>query len=70
MSIIEKFEVSCIKKLTKDKTIPEFKAGDTVRVHNLISEGDKERIQNFEGFCISKVNKGLKSKLYYKKNIQ
>ena len=35
------------------KEIPQFKAGDTLRVGIRISEGDKTRIQNFEGICIS-----------------
>lgn len=35
------------------KNIPEFKAGDTLRVGVMIKEGDKQRIQNFEGVCIS-----------------
>ena len=46
---IEAFEASQIS----GKEIPEFKAGDTVRVAVKIKEGDKERIQNFEGVCIS-----------------
>ena len=46
---IEAFEASQIA----EKNIPEFKAGDTVRVAVEIKEGDKTRIQNFEGVCIS-----------------
>ncbi|RUM55984.1 MAG: 50S ribosomal protein L19 [Nautilia sp.] len=46
---IEAFEASQIA----NKEIPEFKAGDTVRVAVEIKEGDKTRIQNFEGVCIS-----------------
>ena len=38
---------------TKGKEIPQFRAGDTVRVAVEIKEGDKTRIQNFEGVCIS-----------------
>lgn len=38
--------------------IPDFKAGDTVRVHAKIIEGDKERIQVFEGVVISRANSG------------
>ncbi|MGH9433138.1 MAG: 50S ribosomal protein L19 [Terriglobia bacterium] len=47
MNIIEKFEASQMKK-----DIPPFRAGDTVRVHVRIREGDKERIQAFEGTVI------------------
>jgi large subunit ribosomal protein L19 len=46
---IEAFEASQIA----EKNIPQFKAGDTVRVAVEIVEGDKKRIQNFEGVCIS-----------------
>lgn len=46
---IEHFE----KAQLESKQIPEFKAGDTVRVAVEIKEGDKTRIQNFEGVCIA-----------------
>ncbi len=46
---IEAFEKSQIE----GKEIPEFRAGDTVRVAVRIKEGNKERIQNFEGVCIA-----------------
>ena len=39
---------------TRRTDLPEFKAGDTVRVHVKIKEGDKERLQAFEGLVISK----------------
>ena len=46
---IENFEKSQIE----GKNIPQFRAGDTVRVGVRIKEGNKERVQNFEGVCIS-----------------
>jgi large subunit ribosomal protein L19 len=46
---IEAFEKSQIES----KNVPEFRAGDTVRVAVRIKEGNKERVQNFEGVCIS-----------------
>ncbi len=46
---IEHFE----KEQLTSKEIPQFKAGDTVRVAVEIKEGDKKRIQNFEGVCIA-----------------
>ena len=46
---IEHFEKAQIEQ----KSVPEFKAGDTVRVAVEIKEGDKTRIQNFEGVCIA-----------------
>lgn len=51
--IIEAIEASYSRK-----DIPEFRAGDTIRVHALISEGNKERIQVFEGVCIHRSRRG------------
>ncbi len=56
MNIIDKLEMEQIKK-----DIPSFKAGDTVKVHVKITEGDKQRIQIFQGVCIKRVNRGLGS---------
>lgn len=46
---IEQFEEAQIES----KSVPQFKAGDTLRVGIKIQEGDKTRVQNFEGICIS-----------------
>jgi large subunit ribosomal protein L19 len=43
------------------KDIPVFKAGDTLRVHVRITEGDKQRIQVFQGVCIKRHNNGVGS---------
>lgn len=51
---IEAFEKSQIA----DKTIPDFRAGDTIKVALHIKEGDKSRIQNFEGVCIARRGNG------------
>jgi large subunit ribosomal protein L19 len=45
----------------KKSDIPEFQVGDTIRVHVKIKEGDKERIQVFEGLVIARKNSGLSS---------
>ncbi len=45
-------------KQTETKNIPDFRAGDTLRVAAKIKEGEKERIQNFEGVCISRRGEG------------
>lgn len=42
------------------KDIPDFRPGDKVRVHAKITEGDKERIQVFEGVCIHRSNRGVR----------
>ncbi len=51
---IEAFEQAQVEK----KNIPDFRAGDTLRVAVSIKEGDKQRIQNFEGVCIAKRGSG------------
>ena len=45
-------------KQVENKNIPEFRAGDTIKVAVKIKEGEKERIQNFEGVCIARRGSG------------
>ena len=59
MDIIQTLEAEQMEKLAKQ--IPDFKAGDTVKVYNRIVEGDKERLQAYEGVCIARKNDGLNS---------
>jgi large subunit ribosomal protein L19 len=47
--------------------LPEFQPGDTVRVHVRIREGEKERVQVFEGVCIARNNKGHRSSFTVRK---
>ena len=54
MSILKKVEAANIAKVAADKKIPEFKAGDTVKVHVKVKDGDKFRIQTFEGVVIAR----------------
>ncbi|MCA9524200.1 MAG: 50S ribosomal protein L19 [Myxococcales bacterium] len=49
------------------KEIPRFRAGDTLRVHLKITEGDKERVQIFEGVCIKRHNDGVNSSFTVRK---
>ena len=49
------------------KDIPLFKAGDTLKVHVKIVEGDKQRIQVFQGVCIARHNKGVGSSFMVRK---
>ena len=51
---IENFE----KAQIAEKTLPDFRAGDTVRLAVSIKEGDKSRVQNYEGVCIAKRGQG------------
>ena len=61
MNTLEKYEKSQLKDLTSNKSYPNFNAGDTIKVHLKIKEGEKERVQVFEGVCIAKKNAGLNS---------
>lgn len=54
MNLIAQIEAEQIATL--GKTIPDFKAGDTVRVGYKVTEGTRSRVQNFEGVCISRRN--------------
>ncbi|MFQ6739385.1 MAG: 50S ribosomal protein L19 [Alphaproteobacteria bacterium] len=54
MNVIKKIEDAQIARMKGDKIIPDFKAGDTVRVHVKIKDGDKFRIQIFEGVVIAR----------------
>ncbi len=57
MNIIEQLEKEHMEELNKD--VPEFAPGDTVRVNVKVKEGDRERIQAFEGVCIARSGGGL-----------
>ncbi|MEC7830852.1 MAG: 50S ribosomal protein L19 [Pseudomonadota bacterium] len=59
MDIIEKLEKQYTEELSQGKEIPEFRAGDNIAVNVLIKEGSRERIQTFEGVCISRSGEGL-----------
>ena len=61
MNIIEQLEQEQIDKLTAERPVPEFGAGDTLRVHVKVVEGTRERIQIFEGVCIARKNSGMNS---------
>lgn len=67
MNIIEKFEKAQITKLTDGKMIPEFAAGDTLRVNVKVIEGTRERIQAYEGLCIARSNRALNSSFTVRK---
>ncbi len=54
-------KIALIEDLEQRVDIPEFRAGDTLRVHVRIREGEKERIQVFQGVCIKRHNEGLRS---------
>ncbi|MFY0639222.1 50S ribosomal protein L19 [Maricaulis maris] len=59
MNMIEQLEQEEAARVLGDKKIPDFSAGDTLRVHVRIKEGERERIQVFEGVCIARNGGGL-----------
>lgn len=65
MDIIKELEQEEIKRL--GKTIPEFSTGDTVVVNVNVVEGDRKRVQAYEGVVIAKRNRGLNSSFIVRK---
>lgn len=65
MNLIQQIEAEEISKVTKE--IPNFRAGDTVRVGVKVIEGTRERIQNFEGVCIARSSRGMGSNFTVRK---
>jgi large subunit ribosomal protein L19 len=66
-NVLQKYEEDQIKRIAGDKVIPNFQAGDTVRVKVRIVEGKNERIQAFEGLCIARRNAGVSSSFTVRK---
>ncbi len=59
MNTLQKFEAKQLAQLQSNKKIPAFSPGDTVKVNVLIKEGERERIQAYEGICTSRSGSGL-----------
>ena len=67
MNLIETLEREAIEALTADRQVPEFRPGDTLRVGVKVTEGDRSRVQAFEGVCIARSNKGVGSSFTVRK---
>ena len=67
MNIIHTLEQEEIARLSAGKTIPEFRAGDTVSVLVNVIEGSRKRTQAYEGVVIAKRNRGLNSSFIVRK---
>jgi large subunit ribosomal protein L19 len=67
MDIIQALEKEQIDKLTATKAIPDFSAGDTVKVSVKVVEGSRERLQAYEGVVIARKNDGLNSSFTVRK---
>ena len=67
MKNIEEINKESVKKILTTKKIPQFFAGDTIKVGVRIAEGKRERIQYFEGVCIAKKNRSINSSFTVRK---
>lgn len=67
MNIIQTLEAEQIEKLTATRPVPEFEPGDTVRVSVRVIEGERQRVQAYEGVVIARSNKGLNSNFTVRK---
>ena len=67
MNIIQDLEREEAARLTEGKSIPRFQPGDTVRVNVRIKEGDRERVQAYEGVCIARSGGGLQENFTVRK---
>ena len=59
MNVIEQIEAEEVARITEGKTIPDFSPGDTLVVNVKIKEGERERVQRYEGVCIARSGGGL-----------
>ena len=66
-NLLETFEKKQIERLTVKKRIPTFRPGDTLKVTIRITEGDKSRLQAFEGMCIARKNNSVNSNFTVRK---
>ena len=66
-NLLQKFEKKQIERLTSKKRIPAFRPGDTLKVTLKIVEGEKSRLQAFEGLCIARKNNSVNSKFTVRK---
>jgi len=65
VNLLQQIEAEEIGKVEKE--IPDFRAGDTVRVGVKVKEGNRERVQNFEGVVIARSNRGMGSNFTVRK---
>jgi large subunit ribosomal protein L19 len=61
MNIVQQIGQEEIARVTEGKDIPDFRPGDTIRVNYKVVEGERQRIQAFEGVCIARKNAGISS---------
>lgn len=66
-NMIKILENEQVAKLTEGKNIPQFSPGDTIKVNVKVVEGDRERVQAYEGVCLARRNAGLHSSFTVRK---
>jgi len=67
MNMLQQFEADQVQKLAANTQLPEFAPGDTLRVHVKVVEGDRERMQAYEGVCIALNRGGINSSFIVRK---
>ncbi|HVR91213.1 MAG TPA: 50S ribosomal protein L19 [Novosphingobium sp.] len=67
MNLIQTLEAEAIEAFKSKKEIPDFRAGDTLRVGVRVVEGERTRVQAYEGVCIARSNRGLGSNFTVRK---
>ncbi|HEU0157378.1 MAG TPA: 50S ribosomal protein L19 [Stellaceae bacterium] len=67
MNLLQQLEREQVDRLAADRPIPKFQPGDTVRVSVKVVEGERERVQAFEGVCIARRNAGVNSSFTLRK---
>jgi large subunit ribosomal protein L19 len=67
MNLLQQIEREQVERLAAKRPVPEFEPGDTVRVSLRVVEGERERIQAFEGVCIARKNAGINSNFTLRK---
>jgi large subunit ribosomal protein L19 len=67
MNLLQSLEQEEVKRLAALRPTPEFRPGDTIRVSVKVIEGERERVQAFEGVCIARKNSGVNSNFTLRK---
>ena len=67
MDIIRQLEAEQAQKIAEKRTLPEFQAGDTVRVQVRVTEGSRTRVQAYEGVCIARSGSGFQENFTVRK---
>ena len=67
MNILQQIEQEQVEKLAAARAVPEFGPGDTLKVNVKVVEGERERVQAFEGVCIARSMRGINSNFTVRK---